>query len=43
MKGEQLRDLSRYSRVPRDVRRDGSSFEDGDHVLDSVSVLWVLL
>lgn len=40
---EQFREKSRSSGVPRDEGRDGSSSEDGEHVLDSVRVLWVLL
>ena len=43
MEGEQLRDESRSARVPRDVRRDGTSSEYGKHVLEPVWVLRVLL
>jgi hypothetical protein len=43
VEGEQIRDASRSAEVPRDIGRDGASFEDGEHVLDPVCVLWVLL
>lgn len=38
-----MRDASRCAEVARDVGRDGAPFEDGEHVLDPVCVLWVLL
>jgi hypothetical protein len=43
VEGEQFGDASRSAAVPRDVGRDGASFEDGEHVLDPVCVLRVLL
>ena len=42
VESEQFGEVSRSSRVPSDVRRDGASSEDRDHVLDSVWVLRVL-
>lgn len=40
---EQFRDECGSSGAPSDERSDGSSFENGDHVLNPVRVLWVLI
>ena len=42
VKREQVRDESWGSGVPRNVGRDGASFEDGDHVPQPLRVFWVL-
>jgi len=43
VKGEKLRDESGSTRVPRNVRREGTLFQDRNHVPNSVCVFRVLL